>query len=198
MGQSKYEATLSPLLQRPLFTAKEALDLGIPTRMLAHFAAKGQIERMSRGLYRVLDAASGVDFEFEELVLTASSIPHGVVCLISALCYWGFTDQIMREHWIAVPNADKKPKRARCRIVRMRNMTLGQVTVQMGEYGIKIFNRERTVVDAFRFLSDEVAIKALQAYLKPTDSHKPDLPKLTRYAQSLRKNITPYILALTT
>ena len=69
------------------------------------------IERAGRGLYRVAEASSGVDLDFEELVLTASSIPKGVVCLISALCYYNLTDQIMREYWIAIPNTDKSPKR---------------------------------------------------------------------------------------
>jgi predicted transcriptional regulator of viral defense system len=195
MRKSKYETPLASLRKCALFSAREARELGLPARMLSHFARRGLFERIGRGLYRALEVESGVDFEFEELVLTASSIPQAVVCLISALSYWGFTDQIMREQWIAVPNSMKKPKRAHTKCVRMRNMTLGLVTVQMGNFAVKIFDRERSVVDAFRYLSHEVAIKALQAYLA---SVKPDLTKLRRYAQILRKNIAPYILALTT
>ena len=151
-----------------------------------------------RGLYRVAEASSGVDLDFEELVLTAPSIPKGVVCLISALCYYNLTDQIMREYWIAIPNTDKSPKRPHTRIVRMRNMSLGLTTVKMGKYKVKIFDRERTIVDAFRYLSDEIAIKALQAYLKLSSQQKVDLPKLSRYAKTLRININPYIMPLTT
>ena len=131
-------------------------------------------------------------------MITAASIPHGVVCLISALCYYEMTDQIMREYWIAVPNADRSPKRPYTRIVRMRNTSLGQITVKIGKSQMKIFDRERTVVDAFRYLSQEIAIKALQAYLKPSSKHKPDLAKLSEYAKSLKINLTPYIMALTT
>ena len=162
------------------------------------YCQKGLIERVSRGLYRVVDVSSGINFDFEDLVLTASSIPRGVVCLISALCYYKLTDQIMREYWIAVPNADKSPKRPHTRIIRMRNITLGQVVLKMGKCKIKIFDRERTVVDAFRYLSHEIAIKALQAYLKPSRNLKPTLVKLSAYAKALRINITPYIMALTT
>lgn len=165
--------------------------------MLAYFCKKGIIERVGRGLYRVVDASSGVNLDFEELVLTASSIPRGVICLVSALCYYNLTDQIMREYWIAVPNRDKSPKRPHARIVRMRNMTLGLTTVKMGKYRVKIFDRERTVVDAFRYLSVEIAIKALQAYLQPSGKKKADLSKLSRYAKTLRININPYIIALT-
>ena len=80
----------------------------------------------------------------------------------------------------------------------MRNMRLGLTSVKIGKYTVKIFDRERTVLDAFRYLSDEVAIKALQAYLKPSAQHKADLPKLSKYAKALRININSYIMALTT
>ena len=198
MKRSKYQHLLDPLLKEPMFKASEARSRGIPSRMLAHFHQKGMIERVGRGLYRVVEASSGVNLDFEELVLTASSIPRGVVCLISALCYYNLTDQIMREYWIAVPNTDKSPKRPHTRIVRMRNMSLGLTIVKMGKYEVKIFDRERTVVDSFRYLSDEIAIKALQAYLQPFSEKKADLPKLARYAKALRININKYIMALTT
>ena len=80
----------------------------------------------------------------------------------------------------------------------MRNLELGQTEIHVGKNLLKIFDRERTVVDAFRYLSQEVAIKALQAYLRPTANHKPDLNKLIAYAKQLRVNIHPYIVTLTT
>lgn len=198
MRTSKYQVLLDALLKEPLFKARDARAQGIPSRMLAYFCQKKIIERVERGIYRVLEASSGVDLDFEELVLAASSIPHGVVCLISALCYYNLTDQIMREYWIAVPNTDKSPKRPHTRIVRMRNMELGLTSVKIGNYQVKIFDRERTVVDAFRYLSHEIAIKALQAYFKPSTSTKPDLQKISKYAKALRVNLTPYIMVLTT
>ena len=111
MKRSKYKRLLGTLLKEPIFKASEARSRGIPSRMLAHFCQKGLIERVGRGLYRVTEASSKVNLDFEELVLTASSIPRWVVCLVSALCYYNLTDQIMREYWIAVPNTDKSPKR---------------------------------------------------------------------------------------
>jgi predicted transcriptional regulator of viral defense system len=198
MKRSKYQHLLDPLLKEPIFKASDARSRGIPSRMLVHFCQKGVIERVARGLYRVVGASSGVNLDFEELVLTASSIPRGVVCLISALCYYKLTDQIMREYWIAIPNTDKRPKRPHTRVVRMRNMSLGLTTVKIGKYEVKIFDRERTIVDSFRYLSDEIAIKALKSYLQPSGEKKADLPKLSKYAKALRVNINSYIMALTT
>jgi predicted transcriptional regulator of viral defense system len=198
MKASKYQAQLDILLKKPLFKVSDAVSLGLPPRMLAYYCQKNLIERLGRGVYRVLEASSGLDLDFEELILTALSIPHGVVCLISALCYYNLTDQIMREYWIAIPNNDKSPKRPHAKIIRMRNISLGQKTIMVGNYKIKIFDRERTIIDAFRYLSHEIAIKALQAYLKPSTNAKPDLQKLSNYAKALRTNIKPYVMTLTT
>lgn len=126
------------------------------------------------------------------------SIPNGVICLISTLCYHGLTDQIMRQYWIAVPHASKSPKRPKTRIIRMRNIELGQTEIKLGTAHLKIFDKERTVVDSFRYLSKEISIKALQAYLRQTGSSKPDLNKLLKYAKKLRVDIHPFIMALTT
>ncbi len=103
----------------------------------------------------------------------------------------------MREFWIAVPHATTSPSMGNTRIVRMRNISFGQITVKIGSQQIKIFNRERTIVDAFRYLDKETALKALQAYLKSGTEKKPDINKLLRYAKRRRVNLTPYISAFT-
>lgn len=198
MKQSKYFTGLQQLIKTPVFMANDARKLGIPSRMLSYYCELGHFERISRGIYRGTESESGLDLSFEDLILTAYSIPRGVICLISALCFYGMTDQIMREYWIAVPNSDKSPIRPFARIIRMRNMTLGLSQVRLGEFDVKIFDRERTVVDAFRYLSHEIAIKALQAYLRPTSLYKTDLVKLSKYAKAMKINVTPYLMALTT
>jgi predicted transcriptional regulator of viral defense system len=190
---SKYAVELEKLLKKPFFNSHQARDMGVPIRMLSHYCNQGIIERISRGMYRAPEQDLGIDMAFEELVLTAASIPQGVVCLVSALVYYNLTDQIMREFWIAVPNACRYPVRPHLRPVRMRNIDLGLTEVRVGKLKMRIFDKERTVVDAFRFLSHEIALKALQTYLK-----KPDLQKLSAYAKILKVNLTPYLLALTT
>lgn len=195
---SKYETLLQIFEKMPVFTAAEARAAGIPSRMLSHFCKTGVIERVSRGIYRGSKAKLEIDFRWEDLALVAMSIPNGVICLVSALCYYGFTDQIMRQFWIAVPHASKSPRRPKTRIIRMRNIELGATEIQIGAYRLKIFDKERTVIDSFRYLSKEVALKALQDYLRQTDSARPNLNKLMKYAKTLRVNIHPFIMALTT
>lgn len=198
MRRSKYDPIIKRLVKRAVFTADEAHQAGIPSRMLAHFCNKGLIVRISRGVYKGGTSHIDIDFRWEDLALVAMSIPNGVICLISALCYYGLTDQIMRRFWIAVPHVSKSPKRNKTRIIRMRNIELGQTEIIMGPNHLRIFDRERTVVDSFRYLSHEIALKALKEYLKQREPSKPNLDKLLKYAKALRVNIHPYIMALTT
>ncbi|HUD02124.1 MAG TPA: type IV toxin-antitoxin system AbiEi family antitoxin domain-containing protein [Rhabdochlamydiaceae bacterium] len=186
------------LLKKPLFTAKEASKAGLSRRMLAYYCTRGIFHRIGRGVYRASDFDSQAPVDLEDLALTASSISKGVVCLISALFFYDLTDQMMREYWIAIPNKNRAVKRAHVRIIRMRNITLGQTEVNIGEYKVRIFDRERTIIDAFRYLSIEIAIKALKAYFSHARLYKPDLRKLERYARVFKIDISPYILSFTT
>lgn len=196
MMRSKYSEAFGGLSKKAVFSSAEGREAGIPPRMLAYFCQKGEIEKVGHGMYKIKNLDFDSAFEWEDLAITALSITSGVICLISALCYYDLTDEIMREFWIAVPHATTSPSRENARIIRMRNMTFGQITVKIGSWQIKIFDRERTIVDSFRYLDKETALKALQAYLK-AGKEKPDIDKLLRYAKKLRVDLTPYISAFT-
>lgn len=186
------------LKKHDTFTTSQAEEAGFSRMTLSLYNKKGLIERVSRGLYRNPEIESKVPIDKEDLVAVARSIPNGVICLISALDIYEMTEEIPRAHWIAVSNSRQAPRRKGAHIVRFRNMKLGKTKMKIGDKEILIFDRERTVIDAFRYLSVEIAIKALKSYLQPTRTHKPNFNKLTQYSQLLHKDITPYILALTT
>lgn len=197
MSRSKYENQLEPFREVPFFTAEQAADKDVPRYAIAYLVKKGTLERIYPGAYRFTEYEPEVDFQWENLGLVAASISEGVICLISALCYYELTDQVMREIWIAIPHESYSPKRPNTKIIRMRNISLGKTEIVLGEYKVKIFDQERCIIDAFRYLSKEIAIKALQRYLKKT-ANKADLKKLGAYAKKLRVDITPYILSCTT
>ncbi len=187
---------LKKLLKSPSFTAAGAAKFGISSSLLAYYIKLGMIERVARGVYRNPNLEKSAPFEWQDLLEIAQSVPSGTICLISALAYYGLTQEIQRQYWMAVQHPSKGVKRPNTKIVRMRNTTLGRIKLKIGEYNIHIFDRERCVVDAFRYLSKETALYSLKEYLKRTEKHKPDLSKLTRYAKNLRTNIVPYIEAL--
>ena len=197
MTKSKYLTALAALSKKSVFSSAEGREAGIPSRVLAYFCKSGLIERVSRGVYKIKNLDFESVFEWEDLAVTALSIPNGVICLVSALCYYGLTDEIMREFWIAVPHSTTSPERINTRIIRMRNIAFGQTAIEIGNHKLKIFDRERTIIDAFRYLDKETALKALQTYLKRNKDNKPDIDRLLRYSKKLRVNLNPYIAALT-
>lgn len=184
--------SLSKLFAHPSFTTKDAAALGISASRLAYYAKKGIIEHVARGVYRNPKIDSSAPFEWQDLLEMAQSVPDGTICQISALSYYNFTQEVQRQFWIAVPHTSciKRPK---TKIIRTRNINLGRVPLKLGEYETFIFDKERTVVEAFKQLSRESAILSLKEYLS---TEKPNLSKLAHYGKELRVNIVPYLEAL--
>ena len=185
------------LLSQPLISSKELRENGYNSSLLRYYESKGVIEKVGRGLYKNVFHPPEIDFQWEDLAYTVLSIPNGVVTGISALALYEITEEIPRQHWISVPNATSIGKRPNTRIIRQRNHDLGISSLSVGNIDIPIYNLERILVDAFRLLSIEAAIKALKFAFK-SPKHKPDLRKLSQYSKELRHNIDEYILMMTT
>lgn len=194
----KNECKLKELFEKPVFSAAEARKAGIHPSRLSYYVKTNRIERIGHGVYRGVDSSLNVDFQWEDLIVIAKSIPHGIVCLTSALALYGLTDEMPREYLIAVPHSTTAPKRENTRIVRMRDMSTGKTTFSVGQETVKIFDIERTIVDAFRYLSKEIAIKALKAGVSGRSSKKLVIKKLQQYAKQFDLNLDPFILTVTT
>ena len=192
------EHTLKDLFERPVFSAVEAREAGIHPSRLSYYVKTNRIERIGHGVYRGVESSVDVDFQWEDLIIIAKSIPQGIVCLTSALALYELTDEMPREHWIAVSHSTTAPRRESTRIVRMRDMNTGKTTYTIGQETVSIFDRERTIVDAFRYLSKEIAIKALKAAVSGRSPKKLDIKKLQQYAKQFGLNLDPYILTVTT
>jgi predicted transcriptional regulator of viral defense system len=197
MSAMSRNVAINELFKKSVFTAKDANTLGISSSQLAYYVKLGTIDRVARGVYRNPAINSSAPFEWQDLLEIAYSIPQGTICLISALSYYGLTQEIQRQFWIAVPHETKDIKRPKTKIIRMRNAKLGRVPLKLGDFDTYIFDKERSIIDAFRFLSKESAVYSLKVYLKRTDDHKSNLSKLARYAKELRVDILPYLEALT-
>jgi predicted transcriptional regulator of viral defense system len=189
---------IKELLKQPSFTAAEARAHGVSPSLLAYYVKKGEIQKLSRGVYCGNESTrKEVPLEWEDLIATARSIPNGRVCLISALALYELTEEIPRQFWIAIPNEQCAPKRPKAKIIRMRDVKTGSTRMKIGSVSVPIFDKERTLVDSFRFLASEIAIKALKEHLSGNHG-KPDLVKLRKYARKLKTPIEKYVEAFTT
>lgn len=196
MDRREMPKQLANLLKRPIFTSKEAKSMGMHPALLSYYAKKGVIKRVNRGVYRGADVS--LSFQWGDLIEAVYGVNGGVVCLLSALAVYGLTDEIPRQHWIGISHATDAKQSSSLKIVRFRNLGLGKTTIELDEVLVPIFDRERTIVDAFRLLSREVAIKALKMALAQTGDPRLDLIKLQAYAKKLRVNIDPYLITVTT
>lgn len=165
---------------------------------LIYLAKTGQIQRIRRGVYRGAKAPAVPGFQWSDLVESVISIPKGVICLVSALAIYDLTDEVPRAHWIAVNHNSKVRAPKLIRIVRYRNTALGKTEINLDGVQVPIYDRERTIIDSFRQLSRETAIKALKRALAAKKSDRIDLKKLQFYAKKLRVPITPYLMTVTT
>lgn len=181
----------------PSFTSTEVKNLGVSSASLAYYVKIGILERIARGIYKSTRAPSIDSFQWEDLITAVQQTKNGIVCLISALALYDLTDEIPRQHWIAIPNSTRHRAPKIVKVVRMRNTTLGKTTIKIDNITIPIFDRERTIVDAFRYLSKETAIKALRQALE-NKKETINIQKILTYSKKLRVNIYTYLMTLTT
>lgn len=189
---------LGPLLKKPFFTSKQAKAIGISAAILGHYVKIGKLERLGRGVYRSTGYQSSSIFRWEDLIQAVHSIHGGAVCLISALAIYELTEEIPRQHWIGIRHSTSAKSTKQVKVVRFQNFKLGKTEIELDGMRIPIFDRERTIIDAFRLLSRETAIKALKMALMKSGKNRIDLNKLEAYAKQLRFNVTPYLLSIMT
>jgi predicted transcriptional regulator of viral defense system len=145
-------------------------DLRVPRSHLARLVARGKAERVSRGLYRLSDADPTAH---HSVALVAKRVPHGIVCLVSALSIHEIGTQIPHEVWLAVDRKARKPSLTDLpvRIVRFSGATMKHGIEHRLIEGVPVAvtNPARTVVDCFRYrhkVGLDVALEALAEALR--------------------------------
>src|SRR5215216_5222227 len=105
--KSKFELAIAAFREAGgVLTMSEAITLGIHRRQLYALRDRGDLEVVSRGLYRLLDMP---DPSLPDFIPVAKKIPHGVICLISALAFHEITTQIPHFVYVALPSQAHKP-----------------------------------------------------------------------------------------
>jgi predicted transcriptional regulator of viral defense system len=131
---------------------------------------RGQLKRVGRGLYVPAKVKAT---EHHTLVEAAARVPHGVVCLLSALRFHGLTTQSPHEVWLAIDVKARRPKTdwPPVRIVRFSGASLrfGVEEHELEGVTVRVTSKEKTVVDCFKYRNKiglDVALEALRDYLR--------------------------------
>jgi predicted transcriptional regulator of viral defense system len=177
----------------------EAVRAGIHRRTLYAMRDAGIVETLSRGLYRLADAPP---LGNPDLVTVALKIPRGVVCLLSALAHHQLTTQIPHEIYVAI-SRDSEPPRLDYPPIRVfrfnpESYGAGVETHALDGVAVRIYSREKTLTDCFKYRNKiglDTALEALHLY---KDQGRIDVAALLRYAAVCRvaKIMRPYLEAI--
>ena len=194
------ETRILQLLQHAGAIRPRDLDqYGIPRTYLARLVEKGLLLKVGRGLY------TGKDYEPTEkhsLAKASKLVPHGILCLLSALQFHDLTTQSPHEVWMAIGEKTWKPKVEfpKIRFHRFSGKALTQGIEKHVIEGVpmQVFNIPKTVADCFKYRNKiglDVAMEALGDVLRRRKCKRDDLyrfGKICRVANIMR----PYMEAM--
>lgn len=165
-GKTAKNRALALAHQRSVLRPRDLAPHGISREILRRLHADGQLERRGRGLYVLTGAVLS---EHEMLAQAAARLPHGVVCLLSALRFHGLTTQNPAEVWLAIDRKARAPREAELplRIVRFSGeaRTAGAKTHVVDGVRVRVYEPAKTVADCFKYrnkIGVDVAIEALR------------------------------------
>lgn len=170
----------------------------IPRVYLTRLVSNGVLERSSRGVYVLV----GADItESHGLAEACRRVPHGIICLLSALQFHGLTTQFPFEVWLAIDRKARLPKveYPPLRIVRFSGSDLTNWVVVHNIEGVhvKVTDPARTVVDCFAYrkkIGIDVALEALRDCLRKKKASPDDLYCAAK-ARRMSNVMRPYLEA---
>lgn len=179
--------------------ARDLEDAGIPRAYLKRLSDRGLLEQMDRGVYRLADASVS---ELSPLAQVNKRVPHGVICLLSALQVHGMTTEAPHAVWLLIDRRARTPKvnYPTLEVVRASGPARmhGIETKVVDGVKVQITTPAKSVADCFRFrrhVGLEVALAALKDYLRKRKGSIDTLVEAAR-ADRIYAFMRPYIEAL--
>jgi predicted transcriptional regulator of viral defense system len=176
----------------------DALRLGVNRKTLDTMRDGGAVQPVSRGVYRL---ASLDPLAHPDLVTAAKRVPHGVLCLISALSFHELTTQLPHVIDVALERGKTKPRLdyPPTRFVWFSGPAFheGIETHELDGVPVRIYDPEKTLVDCFRYrnqLGMDVALEALRLW---RERGRRKLDVLLKYARMrhVERAMGPYVEA---
>jgi predicted transcriptional regulator of viral defense system len=177
----------------------EALRLGINRKTLYAMRDAGVVEAVTRGLYRL---ASLEPLAHPDLVIVATRVPQGVLCLISALSFHELTTQVPHTLDVALERGTRKPRLdyPPTRFFWFSGPAFheGIETHTLDAMPVRIYDPEKTLADCFRYrnqLGMDVVLEALRLW---RERRRKKFDVLLKYARMrhVERAMRPYLEAM--
>lgn len=163
------------------------LEAGLRRVDVCKLTNDGLIKRVHHGFYSLKN-----DSDLSEEKYIAKLIPEGIVCMESALFYYGYSDFTPRQWTIAVPRLVSQNK-IKSNVVPIKPYyvqesvyELGKTTGKFDGTILPVYDKERTICDCFKYknkMDNELFAKAINSYA--LDKNK-NLINLSKYAKELK------------
>jgi predicted transcriptional regulator of viral defense system len=173
---------------------------GIPRIYLRRLLTEGLLDRPGWGIYVAADLKPTPHHSLAEV---CKRVPHGIVCLLSALQFHELTTQAPFEVWLAIAEKARLPKveYPPLRVVRFSGPALesGIKEHHIEGVAVKVYTPAKTVADCFKYRNKiglDVALEALRDCWK---KRRATMDELWQAAKTCRvANVMhPYLESLT-
>jgi predicted transcriptional regulator of viral defense system len=198
-AESKIDQVLSLARNTTVLRSRDVEALGIHREYLRRMEQQGLLMRAGRGIYSLLDA----DFTaHHSLVEATQRVPHGVVCLLSALRFHEITTQAPFEVWLAIHGKAHLPKEELLplHIVYMSGRAFESgIEVHLLEgQSVKVYSLAKTVADCFKYRNKIGLDVALEALREAWRGKRCTMDQLWDYAKICRVGnvMRPYLESL--
>lgn len=166
MKQNRTQKVLEIIRRMGILRPRDLDSYGIPRVYLQRLHQRQLLRRVGRGLYTLVDISATEHHTFAE---ACKRVPHGVLCLLSALRFHNLTTQAPFEVWMAIERKARLPKvdHPSIRFVRFssRALTEGIEEQKIEGVPVRVYSPAKTVVDCFKYrnkIGIDVALEALQ------------------------------------
>ena len=170
-----------------MMRTKQLQAANILYRPLQKLIHQGYVEKVRYGYYQWVDHD-----DFSEVGTVTRLFPDAILCMDTALWYYGYSDRTPADWHLAV---SKDSGKSRFRIdypfvkpyyVEPSLLELGLTVGEVDGHEVRIYNKDRMICDCLRYrnkMDKEIFNKAIQSYI--ADPGK-SIPKLLEYAEMLR------------
>jgi predicted transcriptional regulator of viral defense system len=195
----RQDRVLALAKHKGILRVKDLHEAGIHPEYLRRLCEKGTLVRVGRGLYVSADAELSANVG---LAQTSRRVPHGIICLLSALRFHEIGTANPFEVWMALDQDVRRPQveYPPLRIVRFSGKALleGIEQRRIEAVPVKVYNPAKTVADCFKYRNKiglDVAIETLRDCLR---TKKCTHEQLWQYAKVCRVTevMRPYLEAI--
>ena len=182
-----------------IITTRQVVEQGIHRQSLTRLVQEGRLEGVGRGRYR---RPEGPVTENHGLAMATAAVPHGVICLLSALSFHQIGTQLPHEVWMALDRRARRPAAGypRLRLVRFsgKALTEGVETHAIEGQAVRVYGAAKTVVDTFKYRNKIGLDVALEALREGWRARRFTMDEIDHFARICRveRVMRPYLEAL--